>query len=265
MVQETLRGSLEYQRKDTGHPHADATEKYWSETPDLHSSSISYKARFQSAAGQYFLKVQTEVLMQFMQPWSGETRNGALVLDVGGGHGQAVAPLSAAGHRVTLRASDPAALGEAAGMLADLSFGPLDQSPQEGPAHDVAVSLRIMAHMRDWRALIAALCGSAREAVIIDFPTPGGANALAPLLFRTKQCIEGNTRPFNTMTKAEVIAEFRRHGFEVDAIRGQFVLPMVVHRVLNRPGLTGRIESFCRWIGLDRILGTPVLMRARRI
>lgn len=228
--------------------------------PDVHSASDFYARRFESRAGRWFVDVQTDILMNLMAPW-----RGADVLDVGGGHGQVAGPLDAAGHRVTLLASALDGVGFASPAARHVVIGDLQDPPGARSAYDVVTSLRIMAHIPDWRAFIGGLCRSAKDAVIIDFATPGNANVLAPVLFAAKRRIEGNTRRFNTMTKAEVRAEFRRHGFEVDAEVGQYVLPMLVHRMLDWPRLSRTLEAVPRRLGLDRVLGTPVLMRARRI
>ena len=230
------------------------------ENPDLASSTPAYARRFDSRAGAWFLEVQTRILMEFMRPWTK-----ARVLDVGGGHAQVSRPLVAAGHKVTLLATSIEAVGMAFDLPLEVRLGALCAPPTEDGEFDVAIALRIMPHVENWRMLLAGLCRSARDAVIIDFPIPGGSNAFTPFLFSAKKRIEGNTRSFNTMSRQEVIEAFRENGFAVDASVGQFVAPMVAHRVLDRPWISRPLESLCRFLRLDRFIGTPVLMRARRI
>ena len=245
-----------------GHPDValpDRDDAATSECPDLHSATVSYARRFEGPAGRWMLAVQSDVLAKLMAPW-----RGARVLDTGGGHGQVGAALAPLGHRIVLHATSPDAVGLGRIHAAEVVHGPLDRAPVADRSVDVAVALRMMPHVEDWRALVAGLCRTADDAVIVDFPIPGGVNALEPLFFRLKQKVEGNTRRFGTMRKAEVAAEFRRNGFEVDAVVGQFVLPMVVHRKLDRPEVSRVLEGLCRAMGLARWIGTPVLMRARR-
>jgi len=233
-----------------------------SDMPDAHSATREYAARFAGPAGEYMLGVQTEALLDLMKPWTG-----AEVLDVGGGHAQAARPLADLGHKVTVLASDQDAWGQAAALAGRVQFrtGDLCHPPFPRDRFDVSVSFRMMPHVRDWRELVAGLCATARDAVIVDFPIPGGSNALEPLFFGLKKSLESNTRHFVTISKAEVRAEFERHGFEVDAMIGQFVLPMAVHRALRMPAVSVRLERALAALGLDRTIGTPVILRARRI
>lgn len=235
------------------------TDVATSDCPDLHSASVSYARRFQGPAGRWLLQVQTDALLDLMAPWTG-----ASVLDVGGGHGQVTGPLARAGHRVVLQASSAAAAGFAKGRAEGVVYGPLAHPPLPERSVDVAVALRMMAHVEDWRALLRGLCRTAGDAVIVDFPITGGVNMLEPVLFGVKQRLEDNTRRYLTMRKAEVRDEFARLGFEVDAVIGQFVWPMVLHRKLDRPGISAGLEGLARSVRLDRWIGTPVLMRARR-
>ena len=53
-------------------------------------------------------------------------------------------------------------------------------------------------------------------------------------------------------------------GFEQRAVYPQCLLPLVVHRVVGRPAVTGAAESAARWLGLTRLFGSPVLTLATR-
>jgi len=233
------------------------------ETADVESSSDAYAARFAGPAGEWMLSVQERILLG----WAA-VHSGATVLDVGGGHGQAAIPLARHGLRVTVLGSAPscaqrirpevdaARLAFAAGSLVDL--------PYPDRAFDVVVSLRLLPHCGQWRRLIAELCRTARECVIVDYPTIQSVNALSFLLFGAKRRLEGNTRPYALFRHSEIEAEFRRHGFVRSARRPQFLLPMALHRALNRPGLSAFLEGIGRGLGLTRWLGSPVLVNMAR-
>ena len=142
-------------------------------------------------------------------------------------------------------------------MIGDLCAVPLPEA-----SVDVAVSVRMMAHVEDWPLFLAGLCKVARDAVIIDFPVPSGANALAPLLFGAKKKIEKDTRRFRNIPMQEVTRVLAENGFKADAHVGQFVLPMALHRALKRPRLSRWLEALVS--PLAPRFGNPVILRARR-
>lgn len=230
---------------------------------DLDPSTERYAARFSGPAGEWMLARQTKAVRRLLAPFP----DGA-VLDVGGGHGQIARPLIEDGRAVTVLASSDAAFGRAAAISSrrlTLAKGDLTNPPFPDKSFDVVVSLRIMAHIGDWRSFLAGLTRVARRAVIVDFPTPGGANALEPLLFGLKKKLEGDTRRFATMKRREVAEAFAANGFAPAGAVGQFVMPMVVHRKLNAPGVSAAMEGGLGALGLAKAFGTPVVMCARRV
>ena len=232
------------------------------EQPDVHSSTEVYARRFEGQAGRYLLDVQTRALLRLVAPWPG-----ASVLDVGGGHGQAAAPLAEAGYAVTVLASGVAAFGRTRLIESErvrLAVGELYAPAFPDQSFDVSIALRMMAHVADWRALVRGLCRVTRRAVILDFPIPGGSNALAPVLFGMKKKFEGDTRGFRVIGKPEVRRAFAENGFTVDETIGQFVLPMAVHRALKAPGVSRVLEAALRGCGLAHRIGTPVILCAVR-
>jgi SAM-dependent methyltransferase len=229
--------------------------------PDLVSSTDSYALRFAGPTGAWLLERQTTAITDLMAPWQG-----AEVLDVGGGHAQVTPPLTAAGHAVTTLVSGEMAAGRLLRITngaAHVVLGDLSAPPLPDRSVDVAVSVRMMAHVEDWQRFLEGLCRVARDAVIIDFPIPAGANALSPLLFGAKKKIEKDTRHYRSIPLAEVAAVFAAQGFEVDAHVGQFVLPMALHRAIKRPGLSRRLEQLVS--PLAGRFGNPVILRARRV
>lgn len=229
---------------------------------DLDPSTDRYAARFSGPAGEWMLSVQTRAIRKMIAPWRGGT-----VLDVGGGHGQVAECLLADGHDVTVLASSEIAYGQAAKLdpAPQLVTGDIMKLPFEDKSFDVVTAVRMMAHVGDWERFLAELCRVARHAVIIDFPTPGGANALEPLLFGLKKRLEGDTRKFATIKKTAVRETFTAQGFETLETYGQFVLPMVVHRKLKSPTVSNTLEGMLRSLGLAALVGTPIVASARRV
>jgi hypothetical protein len=100
--------------------------------------------------------------------------------------------------------------------------------------------------------------------VIVDYPTSEGLNAIAPALFGAKKKLEGNTREWRLFRHSEIDDEFAKHGFILKTREKQFFLPMVLHRALRCRGLSAALETVCRWLGLTRRWGSPVIAEYRR-
>lgn len=228
------------------------------EHADIETSSEGYAARFSGAAGAWMLSVQERIVLAWMKRWPG-----ASVLDVGGGHGQLAVPLARAGCAVTVLGSDPVCvkriINEVAAKHIRFEVGDLIALPFPDRAFDVVVSIRLLPHCEQWPKLIDELCRVARRAVIVDYPTTQSVNCFSTALFGAKKKIEKNTRPFTLFRHAEVTAEFAKHGFVATERKGEFFLPMVLHRMLKCPALSAALEGACGVLGLKRFFGSPVL------
>ena len=230
------------------------------ETADVHTSSDEYAARFAGAVGEWMLGVQEGIVRQMLRGFEG-----ARVLDVGGGHGQLAIPLAREGWKVTVLGSDEfcrrrirsaVETGACAFVVGDVVALPFpDQS------FDVALCFRLLTHCERWPALVHELCRVARRAVIVDYPTGQSLNAVSPALFGAKKKFEKNTRTWTLFRHREIADEFRRHGFAPAAVRKQFFLPMVLHRLLKCRPLSAAMEGVCRALGLTRLAGSPVIVR----
>jgi 2-polyprenyl-3-methyl-5-hydroxy-6-metoxy-1,4-benzoquinol methylase len=236
------------------------------EAPDLETSSERYLLRFAGPAGKYLLSVQEEGILTLLD--QSPTALGGTVLDVGGGHLQTVAPLARHGCEVTIFGSDTRC-GErwTAGPLANqvrFEAGDLLDLPYADRHFDSVVSIRLMAHMEDWRGLVAEMCRVARQSVVIDYPTFTSLNALSLVAFPLKKAVEHHTRTYRTFRDSEVRDAFAANGFKPVAAYKQFVLPMAAHRVLGRLGVLRWAERMLRAVGVTKAVGNPVLIRFDR-
>lgn len=231
--------------------------------PDVETASDGYASRFAGSAGRYLLDVQARSVRQVLQ------RTGRLtVLDVGGGHAQTAALMVADGHEVTVLGSAPEAherlLGGEQADSIRLVTGDLLRLPFPDASFDLVLAVRLLTHMPQWEQLLAEMCRVARRYVVIDYPRPRGVNALTPLLFRLKRRIEGNTRTYRNFSDRQIAAAFRKNGFALEERVGQFVLPMVVHRISGSGVVPRGLERIARELGLSYALGSPVIVRADR-
>ncbi|NCD33358.1 MAG: methyltransferase domain-containing protein [Spartobacteria bacterium] len=234
------------------------------ETADIETSSDDYATRFSGAVGSWMLKIQSDITVGFMQQHPVRS-----VLDVGGGHGQLAIPLSREGFNVTVLGSDVSCAHRLQSQIQaeKLTFivGDVIHIPSDDAAYDVAISFRLLPHCDHWKELIRELCRVSRDMVIVDYPTAQSVNAIAPMLFGAKKKLEKNTRTWRAFRHDEVASVFEECGYRVVARKGQFFLPMVLHRMLKCPGLSAVMEGFCALIGLRRFWGSPVILCAERV
>jgi ubiquinone/menaquinone biosynthesis C-methylase UbiE len=230
---------------------------------DVETSSVSYAQRFAGAAGTWLLARQTsllEALLRETAPCS--------VLDVGGGHAQAVEPVLELGCALTVLGSDPVCAERLESWIdrkaITFACGDLLSLPYPDDAFDVVLSLRLVPHCEEWPQLIAELCRVARRAVILDYPCWESLNLMAAPFFERKRQMEGNTRTWITFRHQQIGAVFKAAGWTRLTRKKQFFWPMVLHRKLDRPMLSQTVEAAAAGLGLRYLFGSPVLIRAEK-
>jgi ubiquinone/menaquinone biosynthesis C-methylase UbiE len=234
------------------------------EAPDLETSGDGYATRFSGDVGRYFLDIQERSVVDFLKKVPGRT-----VLDVGGAHGQIAVPLRREGYDVTVYGSSAAChrnLARRSGRDAASRYvvGDLLKLPFRDRSFDTVVSFRLLPHVVRWTALVEELARVARNGVMVDFPTVWSVNVFTPLLFRLKKRIERNTRPYTLFTTGSVRETFRRSGFRVLGAKGQFILPMALHRWTGLNRVLVAAESGARESGITDRIGSPVILFAVR-
>ena len=233
------------------------------ETPDVETSSAEYASRFAGAAGQYLLDAQASAIARSIADLTPGT-----ALDIGGGHGQVLAPLRHLGWRVTVHGSEPVC-GKNLRELhheTDVEFVSSDlfALPFTDRSFDLVTAVRLISHVENWPRLLAEMCRIASGAIVIDYPSKFALNALTPLMFGLKKSIEGNTRTYLSFTKRELARAFRQNGFAVSREDKQFFLPMVLHRMSHGAAPVRAFERLCSAVGLTALAGSPVILRADR-
>jgi SAM-dependent methyltransferase len=232
-----------------------------SQKADIETSSDEYAGRFVGQTGEYILKVQADVTLSLLRPWSG-----CRVVDVGGGHGQIAVPLVHAGFDVTVAASDLSCRKRLDSTPAAGSFRfdvcNLLALPYPDKSFDAAVAFRLLPHEENWPRQIAELCRVAKHAVIVDYPDLRSFNLLYKWLFAFKKAFEKNTREFMLFRRRQIVDQFRANDFPAITLRPQFFAPLVVHRFLGHALLSQGIESAANALGLTHLFGSPIVVRA---
>ncbi len=234
------------------------------EDADLETSSDGYSQRFDGPVGRWFLEIQARTTLELL----GDLPAGSAVLDVGGGHAQIAPALVEAGYEVTVAGSSPACGGRLAEYVrrGRCHFGVADLHalPYADQAFTAVTCFRLLPHSVDWQHLVGELCRVARRAVVVDYPSSRSVNVLADRLFALKRRVERNTRPFAMFHPRQIGRAFARRGFGVCAERPQFLLPMVLHRLVRSAAISRAAETPARLSGLTRAFGSPVIVRADR-
>ena len=233
------------------------------ETADIETATADYASRFSGPVGSYFLDRQAEITLALLRDMGG-----ARVLDVGGGHPQLAEPLVSEGFAVTVTGSADSCRERLDQRLAPGSFAYRTCDSLALPFADrsfpVVISFRLLPHATRWRELIAEMCRVADRAVIFDYPDRRSTNILYEQFFAMKKRMEGNTRTFTLFSRAEIGAELAKHGFALPIFQPEFFLPMVIHRKVGNSSFSRVIENCCRFTGLTRLFGSPIICRSDR-
>ena len=230
------------------------------ETADIETSSDDYARRFSGEVGNWFLRVQEEATLRMLAP-----HPEAKILDVGGGHGQLTTALVRHGYQVTVLGSADACKQRIQKYIDEdrcsFKVGNILDLPYPDQAFAVVVSYRLLPHVTQWKRFLFELTRVAQKAVIVDYPAVQSVNAFAPLLFQIKKRLEGNTRPYISFRESHLVEVFRAHGFVRADRCPEFFLPMALHRTVQLPGLSSRLERISRLSGLTALFGSPVILK----
>lgn len=234
-------------------------------TPDIETASEDYARRFKGEVGAYFLEVQARAVAQCLSTYGNKTLQ---ILEVGGGHGQITESLLKAGHEVWIQGSADECFGRVKGYEAaypgrvHFLRSPIWNIPKQDSSFDVAIALRLLAHVERWKELLAEMARLVRGGLILDYPARSALNALSPLLFGVKKRIEGNTRPYFSYSGRELEQELQTLGYVPERRIRQFFFPMGLHRALKRAPAARCLEGLACSVGLTRLAGSPVILHA---
>jgi ubiquinone/menaquinone biosynthesis C-methylase UbiE len=233
-------------------------------TPDIETASDAYRSRFSGPVGAFFLRVQRQSVLRLLDTFS--AKKPLKILELGGGHGQITELLLEQGHEVWVQGSS----AECFSFLRPLAQkypqrlhfveSSLWTVPMADGFYDAVIALRLMAHVDQWKGLLAEMSRLSRNGLIVDFPVKSALNALTPLLFGVKKKIEGNTRPYFNYSRSEVEAAL--HDLKLSRISEirQFFFPMGLHRALKSAPFSELIEGIAKTVGATRVMGSPILL-----
>jgi SAM-dependent methyltransferase len=234
------------------------------ETADIETASEDYAKRFSGDIGNYFLSVQTELTLELLKNYHIKT-----ILDVGGGHSQLAIPLVKNGYEVTVVGSDESCRKRLDRLLEfnKFEFRVCDMLdlPFDNNSFDAVLAFRLLPHVCRWKALIEEMCRVSNKIIIIDYPDIRSFNILYKFMFGIKKILEGNTRPFSLFSRNQIARELYQYGFGRIVYKSEFFMPMVVYRILKSVTFAQTSEFLFRTIGLTKLLGSPIILRAEKL
>lgn len=225
---------------------------------DEHTSSELYSRRFEGKIGKLIIKRQNDLLLSFLGDVNQKT-----ILDVGAGHGQLADTLVKAGGIVTVYGSSDKALEKLKHLTISNKTGPLYPLPFKDKEFDIVVSFRTFPHVPDWKLFLTELCRISKKVVAFDFVTEDLLNILKPLLYNLKLKKEPGTRDYTLQKKTDIEKTAEHLGFYFKNSERQFVLPLVIHRIIKMPVLMP-IEYAARITKLTKCFGGPVVTLLER-
>ena len=233
------------------------------ETADIETSSEDYASRFSGEIGAWLLKIQEQTTLNMLASYPK-----AHILDVGGGHGQLTKALIQQGHKVTVLGSAEICKTRIQTFLdqglCNFDVGNVLALPYADRSFDVVISYRFLAHVEQWQLFLSELSRVTDKALIVDYPTIRSINYIAPLLFKLKKGMEGNTRPFTCYRESELLTYLKSLHLHQPRQYAQFFWPMVLHRALKQPSTSTMLESIPRALGLTRLLGSPIILHMKK-
>ena len=221
------------------------------------------QAHFGGSVGGFFRRAQEDLVIDMVRP------SKATVLDVATGTGRLSIPLARAGAHVTAIDASTEMLRRArekAGGIQNIEFQLADAYHLPFPANkfEYVMSFRALMHFDDWELVLAELCRVSGKYVIFDVPPAMGAASLERFFYKLRSMLGHNVKPYNTFWLSSLRRELLKNGFEVERVEKQFVIPFKLHRKINSIAFTRAAERSLGWIGLEKLFGAPLTIKAVR-
>ena len=228
---------------------------------DQYYASEYDQDRFGGLFGKYLHDCEVETFLSMVNGSSGR------ILDVGAGTGKLSLSLMRRSHNVTSLDSSgemlQAAKAKAESEGMNLKFVICDAHKLcfKENAFTCVVSSRVLMHLTDWKGGLSEFCRVAK-CVMIDFPPLISFSGLHSIFRRGKSILNLVSQPYNAYLVSAIIQEFQKHNFDIVAIKRDYFLPIAFHRWLGHPRFSLLLEKMCKCIGLVRLLGSPVTVKA---
>jgi ubiquinone/menaquinone biosynthesis C-methylase UbiE len=129
---------------------------------------------------------------------------------------------------------------------------------------DCVVASRLLLHLPDWKTGLSEICRVSKKSIIFDFPSTISFSFIDSIFKRLLNLFACRTISYKTFRFAKIIKQLKVNDFTVIESKKNYFLPMLVYRILDRPGLKEKIEHLFQYSGLTNIFGSSVVVKAVR-
>ncbi len=220
--------------------------------------------KFSGSFGRYLLDHEVETFLSLMD---GSYER---ILDVGAGTGKLSIPLGMQARKIFSVDSSFEMLRVARrkAQLGSVAFRPVIGDALHlcfrDAVLDCVISSRVLMHLSDCRQGLAEVCRVAKHVVVVDFPSVVSFGGVESVFRRCRRLFKAGTESYKVFRVRTIVRELERNNFRVVEVQKQFCLPLAFHRWLDRVQASKRIEDLCKMLGLIRVLGSPVVVKAVR-
>lgn len=222
------------------------------------------KTHFGGSVGHYFQSTQEELILNMI------ITKDSKILDVATGTGRIAIPLAKLGAEVIGVDASKEMLNRAEHKALNIDNAKF----QLGDAHNLAfpdnefdyvISFRALMHFDEWRRVLGQMCSVSKKFVIFDVPPTIGVASVERLFYKVGSLLGKETKPYKTFLISSIKKELENNGFKIISVHKQFVLPFKFHRMIGNLYFTKITEGFLRCLGLKRLFGAPVTIKAEKI
>lgn len=218
--------------------------------------------RFGGTFGQYLHDEEVGIFLSMINGTGGK------ILDVGTGTGKLSLPLIRQSRLVSsvdsslemLRIAEKKAKRE--GMVLNSVICDAHRLCFRDKAFECVIASRVLMHLQDWRRGLSELCRVAERTVIIDFPPLIGFAGFHSLFKKVKSVFSKDTQLYKVFLVRSVDRALRKHNFRIVELKRGYLLPIALHRKINMPAVSLKIEKLLRIFGFGKVLGTPTTVKA---
>jgi ubiquinone/menaquinone biosynthesis C-methylase UbiE len=222
------------------------------------------KEKFGGRFGSFLQQLEVETVLSLMS--AADQR----ILDVGAGTGKLSLPLVGQSRQVTsvdlsfemIRLAGEKAAHERMTLVPVICDA--HQLCFADEAFDCVVASRLMMHLSDWKKGVAEMCRVAKG-MIIDVPPLISFGGLDSFFKKCRRLFAADTQTYRAFLVSHLVSELKKRHFQIVAVKRQFFLPLAFHRRLDNPSVSLRLEQWCGRLGLTRLFGAPVTIKAIRV